>query len=218
MTRSERLDAVGAARLYGIVDLGYTAPADVAERASQLIAGGAGIIQLRAKGFSEGDILSLARLVQPVCAVSRVPFVVNDFANIAVEVGADGLHIGQDDGDYATARSLVGEEILIGRSTHSVQQARQAMADGFDHGGFGPLFPTPTKQGRPGIGLESIAEVERDVAPAMPLFCIGGITPDNLDQVIAAGAKRVVVVSQLLLAEDVEAAASSVVRRIKASL
>jgi len=165
MTRQERLDAVKAAVFYGIVDLGYTDPCDVAERAQQLIDGGAGIIQLRAKGFTEGDILSLAKLIQPVCRAARIPFIVNDYANIAVEVEADGLHIGQDDGDYSTARSIVGSDMLIGRSTHSIEQAVGAMENGFDHAGFGPLFPTPTKKGRPGIGLENISLVERDVSP-----------------------------------------------------
>ncbi len=215
MTRQERLDAVKAAVFYGIVDLGYTAPSDVAQRAQQLIDGGAGIIQLRAKGFTEGEILSLARLIQPVCEAARIPFIVNDHANIAVEVGADGVHIGQDDGDLSTARAIVGPEMLVGRSTHSVEQAHAAMKEGFDHGGFGPLFPTPTKKGRPGIGLENIATVERDISPTMPLFCIGGITPQTLDQVIAAGAKRVVVVSQILLADDVTQASRDIVNALQ---
>jgi thiamine-phosphate pyrophosphorylase len=99
--------------------------------------------------------------------------------------------------------------MIIGRSTHSLQQAKQALADGADYIGFGPLFPTPTKAGRPAIGLDDIAEMEREVGSKIPAFCIGGIKPDNLGEVLAAGARRCVVVSHLLLAGDIAMATGS---------
>lgn len=102
--------------------------------------------------------------------------------------------------------------MIVGRSTHSPEQARAALAEGFDYIGFGPLFPTPTKKGRPGIGLESIAEVENDVGNEIPVFCIGGIKRDNLELVLASGARRVVIVSALLQAESIPDAASDVIR------
>ena len=99
---------------------------------------------------------------------------------------------------------------LIGRSTQSLDQARAALAEGFDYIGFGPLFPTPTKAGRPAIGLEEIAIMEREVGSKIPAFCIGGITPETLPHVLSAGARRVVVVSALLQAPDIQAATRTI--------
>ena len=124
------------------------------------------------------------------------------------------MHIGQEDGSFPQARRLLGEGKLIGRSTHSLAQARAAFAEGFDYIGFGPLFPTPTKAGRPAIGLQEIATMQREIGEKIPAFCIGGITPETLPQVLAAGARRVVIVSALLQAENVESATL----RIKAAL
>ena len=101
----------------------------------------------------------------------------------------------------------MGPGKLIGRSTHSLDQARAALAEGFDYIGFGPLFPTPTKAGRPNIGLQDIAAMERDVGSRIPAFCIGGIKRANLHEVLAAGARRVVIVSDLLTVPDVALAA-----------
>ena len=133
----------------------------------------------------------------------------------AAELDADGVHIGQDDGSLEDARAIVGPGKLIGRSTHSLDQARAALAEGFDYIGFGPLFPTPTKLGRPGIGLENIAAMERDVGSKIPAFCIGGIKRSNLPEVLAAGARRVVIVSDLLTAEDVSGATFEVAAKIR---
>jgi thiazole synthase len=124
---------------------------------------------------------------------------------IAMELGADGVHIGQEDGAIYDVRSRIGADMIIGRSTHSLAQAKQALADGADYIGYGPLFPTPTKAGRLAIGLGDIAEMEREVGSRIPAFCIGGIKPDNLSEVLAAGARRCVVVSHLLLAADIVA-------------
>ena len=99
----------------------------------------------------------------------------------------------------------------MGRSTHSLDQARAALAEGFDYIGFGPLFPTPTKAGRPAIGLEEIATMEREVGHEIPAFCIGGITRETLPQVLAAGAARIVIVSALLQAENIESATRAVI-------
>jgi len=115
----------------------------------------------------------------------------------------DGVHIGQDDGSLADARAVVGDSLIVGRSTHSPAQARAAYQEGFDYIGFGPLFPTPTKKGRPGIGLENIPSVQQEVGAHIPVFCIGGIKPENLPLVLASGARRVVIVSSLLQSENI---------------
>ena len=104
--------------------------------------------------------------------------------------------------------------MLVGRSTHSPAQARDALAEGFDYIGFGPLFPTPTKEGRPGIGLGDVATVQKAIGGKIPVFCIGGIKPDNLAEVLAAGARRVVMVSALLQVGDVVGATREVRGRL----
>ncbi|MFC5051179.1 thiamine phosphate synthase [Rubritalea spongiae] len=202
------------ALLYGIVDMGYTNSENVEAVAHALVKGGAGIIQLRAKGVSAAEIERLALLIQPVCKAADVPFIVNDFPAIAKKIGADGVHIGQDDGTLEQVRAVVGEEMIVGRSTHSPDQAEDALLDGFDYIGFGPLFPTPTKKGRPGIGVDEVKRVQGTIGTRIPVFCIGGIKRDNLEEVIGAGARRVVIVSDILGAEDIFAAAQSVVDQL----
>jgi thiamine-phosphate pyrophosphorylase len=196
------------ARLYAIVDLGYTPVENAVSVTADLLAGGADLLQLRAKNHDSATIRRVAEKLIPLCQTANVPFILNDFPELAAELGADGVHIGQDDGPLAAARKLMGSGILIGRSTHSLDQARAALAEGFDYIGFGPLFPTPTKLGRPGIGLQDIAAMEREVGKHIPAFCIGGIKRSNLTEVLAAGARRVVIVSDLLTAADVRAATS----------
>jgi thiamine-phosphate pyrophosphorylase len=196
--------------LYCILDLGYVAEADAERVAGALLAGGADLLQLRAKGHPLALIEAVARRVLPLCRAAGVPFILNDYPALAASVGADGVHLGQDDGTLRAARDLTGGGMLIGRSTHSLAQARAALAEGFDYIGFGPLFPTPTKAGRPAIGLGDVAAMERDVGARLPAFCIGGIHPGNLPQVLAAGARRIVMVSALLQADDLRAATRAV--------
>lgn len=188
------------ARLYAIVDLGYVEAAAVESVTRALLEGGADLLQLRAKGHSEAQIEALAERVRPLCGAAGVPFIINDHPAIAARVGADGVHLGQEDGSLAAAREVVGAEAIVGRSTHSLEQAAVAVEEGFDYIGYGPLFPTLTKAGRPGIGLDDLAAVERELGCRVPVFCIGGIGRGNLLQVMAAGARRVVIVSDLLTA------------------
>lgn len=206
--------ALATATLYGILDLGYVARQDLEQRTQDLCDAGVDVVQLRAKGHSPEDILAMARSVQSIVKNAAIPFIINDFPEIAASIQADGVHIGQDDGSLAQVRAIVGTQMLVGRSTHSVDQARAALAEGFDYIGFGPLFPTPTKVGRPGIGMENIATVERDVGSKIPVFCIGGIHFANLAEVKAAGARRVVIVSALWQSQDLAAS----VRQVKSIL
>lgn len=199
------------ARLYGILDLGYVEKERGLEVAEALILGGASLLQLRAKGHDPATLLDLANDLNVLCSKHHVPFIINDHLQLAKDCGAPGLHLGQDDGSIDEARAILGQHMLIGRSTHSVEQAQAALAEGADYIGFGPLFPTPTKKGRPGIGMENIAVVEDTVGSYIPVFCIGGIKPENLPQICAAGAKRVVVVSYLLTAKDITAETKSLI-------
>jgi thiamine-phosphate pyrophosphorylase len=201
-------------RLYTILDLGYVPEENAAAVTASLLAGGADLLQLRAKGQELATIRRVAEKLLPLCRAAGVPFILNDFADLAAAIDADGVHLGQDDGPLGAAREIVGPGKLIGRSTHSLEQARAALAEGFDYIGFGPLFPTPTKAGRPAIGLEEISLMENQVGAEIPAFCIGGITPETLPAVLAAGARRVVVVSALLQAPDVTAATRAIRNRL----
>jgi len=202
------MKALADCHLYGILDTGYIAPSEVEIVAAAMIEGGVDIIQLRAKDYDEEDIQILAEAIVPITEQAGVPFIINDFPEIVPAVGANGAHVGQDDRSIEDARwragrALAGEvpPVIIGKSTHSVEQAIAAQAEGADYIGFGPLFATPTKPGRPAIGLEDIARVHEQVT--IPIFCIGGIKLENLREVIAAGARRVVIVSGILQAPDI---------------
>ena len=199
---------ISDAFLYGIVDLGYVDERQAVGMARSLLDGGVGVLQLRAKAHQPDALLPLAILLREACDEFSIPFVVNDHVNLARDCRAHGLHLGQDDGNLLAARKILEDGVLIGRSTHSVEQARSALEEGADYIGFGPLFPTPTKEGRPAIGLSDISEVQSTVGSKIPVFCIGGIKPVNLDEVIAAGARRCVVVSHLLQADSPKEEAS----------
>jgi thiamine-phosphate pyrophosphorylase len=212
--------------LYCILDLGYVSEENAASTTAALLAGGADLIQLRAKNRDLATIRRVAETLIPLCRAAGVPFILNDHPALAAELGADGVHIGQDDGSLAEARSFflsaapkspISNPPCFGRSTHSLAQARAALAEGFDYIGFGPLFPTPTKAGRPAIGLDEVSAMEREVGTRIPAFCIGGIKRENLPQVLAAGARRVVIVSDLLTAEDICAATREVSNAVKES-
>ncbi len=200
--------------LYGIVDAGYVEAPDWERMTEALAAGGVGLIQFRAKGVPESLVSAACRRLAPLCKSLGVLFIVNDYPHIARECGAEGVHIGQDDGSLEEVRRLVGPDMIIGRSTHSHEQAVQGWREGADYIGFGPLFPTNTKPGRPAIGLEDIARVHAELPENFPIFCIGGVQPDRLSPILDAGAKRVVIVSWLLKHEDVPKAASSLIARL----
>lgn len=207
------------ARLYGILDLGYTAPVDAERVAAELCAGGVDLLQLRAKGFDDLTVEEIGQRIEPITRSAGIPLIVNDFPELVPSIGAQGAHVGQEDGAIEEARwragrALAGEVALplIGRSTHSVAQAVAAQAEGADYIGFGPLFATPTKPGRPAIGIEEIRRVHELVS--IPIFCIGGIKLENLAEVLHAGARRVVIVSGLLQAPDIAAAAREARARI----
>ena len=202
-------------RLYGIVDMGYTTPEQIEARTHALIDGGVRIIQLRAKGAEQERVREWAMAMQRICRERQAIFVLNDYPEMAAEIKADAVHVGQDGGPLSEVRRIVGPGVIVGRSTHSPEQALAALREGADYIGFGPLFPTGTKPGRPSIGLQDIAAVQQAVG-SMPMFCIGGINGSTLPQVLSAGALRVVIVSWLLQQNDIAAAAQAVIQTIGA--
>ncbi len=188
-------------RLYGILDLGYVARSDAARVTSEMIAGGVDIIQLRAKALDRESITRVASELHRITSAANVPLVINDHAAVAGAVPVEGVHVGQEDQDVATVRAIAQRDCFVGKSTHNLEQAKRAAAEGADYIGWGPLFATPTKPEYVPIGLGEIAAVHQSVQ--VPIFCIGGIKLDNLPEVLAAGARRVVIVSGLLQAADV---------------
>lgn len=199
------MDALRRARLYAILDLSYVTPGRAESVAEDLIRGGADLIQLRGKKESQAALTRLAERLRRLTSSAGVPLIINDHAEIAREIPVEGLHLGQDDLGIAVAREIVGRDCWIGKSTHSLAQAVAAEAEGADYIGFGPLFATPTKPDYTPIGTDEIREVHERVS--LPIFCIGGIKLENLPAVLAAGAKRVVIVSGLLQSADIAACA-----------
>ena len=201
---------LASCRLYGILDTGYVAPADMGVMTQKLLHGGIRVLQLRAKKSSEAEIIAMAQQILPVVRAAGGIFLINDHPHLVEVIGADGAHIGQDDMTVAQARQLAGEKALIGLSTHSLEQVERALSQQPDYIGFGPLFATPTKPDYKPIGLADIAKAQ-GIVP-FPIFCIGGITSKTVPQVVAAGVQRVVVVSDLLKAEDPSAKAQELLK------
>jgi thiamine-phosphate pyrophosphorylase len=166
-----------------------------------MIEGGVDLIQLRAKRQSLDEIVDLAGKLHELTVAAGVPLIVNDHAEVAAKVPVEGVHVGQDDDSIAHVRKKAGRQILAGKSTHSLEQAVAAQREGADYIGFGPIFATPTKPDYQPIGLTGIKRVHHEVT--VPIFCIGGIKIDNLDQLVVAGTKRVAIVSGLLKAPDI---------------
>jgi thiamine-phosphate pyrophosphorylase len=187
-------------RLYGILDLSYVEIPDGGKTVEAMIAGGVDLIQLRAKGYASAQIAEIAADLHHITAERGVPLIINDHPEVAHIVAAEGVHLGQDDMPIAEARKVVGPSCMVGKSTHSLDQAIRAFCEGADYIGFGPIFATPTKPDYPPVGLNEIQKVHDAVR--IPIFCIGGIKLANLPEVLAAGARRVVIVSGLLQARD----------------
>src|SRR5213075_87533 len=194
--------ALRECRLYGIIDLGYIPQLRDCNRvAEQMVTGGVDLIQVRGKGKPIDELVNLASEIHEVTARSDRPLIVNDYAEVAARVSIEGVHVGQNDDSILVARQKAGRDLIVGKSTHSLAQAHAALGEGADYIGFGPIFATPTKPDYKPIGLGDIRQVHLDVG--IPIFCIGGIKIDNLKEVIAAGARRVAIVSGLLKALDI---------------
>ncbi len=196
---------LGAARrravFYLVVDKHFYAGSDLMATLESLLAsGGIGILQWRQKRGTDGDFLRRARKVRELCRRYRTPFVVNDRPDIAWLVAADGLHLGQSDLPLAEARRLVGPEMIIGRSTHSLAQARAALAEGADYLGFGPIFATPSKERPdPTVGIAGLGEM-LELVGDVPVVAIGGLDESNLAEVVTRTRPPAVAVIRAVLA------------------
>jgi thiamine-phosphate pyrophosphorylase len=181
---------------------------DLAEFADAALAGGVDVVQLREKHLEARAELAALEVLAEVCARHGALLSVNDRADVALAAGADVLHLGQDDLPVTWARRIVGDEVVVGRSTHDEAQAKAAAGeDGVDYFCTGPCWPTPTKPGRPAPGLD-LVRATAAAAQTRPWFAIGGIDEARLGEVLAAGASRVVVGRAVTEAADPQTAAS----------
>jgi len=194
--------------IMGTVNLAGRDPLYVLEEA---LKGGVTSFQLREKGpgaLTGDELKAFALACQQLCEQYNVPFIVNDDINLAIEVGADGIHIGQEDGYISVVRDKVGPDMLIGVSTHNVAEAIAAADAGADYIGLGPVYETQTKTDtQPVIGIETIREVA-SLLPGLPIVAIGGISERRANAIIKAGASGVAVISAILGEEEPREAAS----------
>jgi thiamine-phosphate pyrophosphorylase len=201
---AERRARLGAARLYLVCDSrpGGRELSDVLRAA---IAGGVDIVQLRDKRLSDEELTEVVSTARTICEQMGSLLIVNDRPTVAVEAGADGVHVGQEDMPVVQVRELVGPDMLIGLSTHSLHELTAADPELVDYIGVGPVHATPTKPGRPAAGLELVGHAAAHAQ--MPVFAIGGIDDRSLPEAIHAGARRVAVVRAIANAADPERAA-----------
>jgi thiamine-phosphate pyrophosphorylase len=203
MEAPARRDRLAAARLYLCTPI----RPDLADFAEAVCRGGVDVIQLRDKHAEAGPLLEAAAVLRAATDRHGALLAVNDRADVALAAGADILHLGQDDLPMAWARRIVGDAMLLGRSTHDLPQARAALAEGWDYFAVGPVYPTATKPGRPAVGTSLLREVAA-LDPGPPWFAIGGIDRSTVVEVAAAGATRIVVVRAITDAVDPPAAAT----------
>jgi thiamine-phosphate pyrophosphorylase len=217
LTLEERRRRLAGARLYFVCDA--RPPGSLEALLTEALANGADMIQLRDKGLGDDELLEVARVFRAAADAQDALFLLNDRPDLVASCGADGAHVGQDDTAPSDARTLLPPDALLGLSTHAREQieAAQELGDEApDYISVGPIWETPTKLGRPGVGLELIDTAAR--IARLPWFAIGGIDPDNVGEVVAAGARRVVVVRAIRDAKDPAAAARALRDAVEAGV
>ncbi len=194
--KSKRLQKLISCNLYLI-----TSPKEnITEIVEAALLSGVGIIQYRCKEGTDLERLTEAKNLSFICKKYQALFIINDRIDIALAVDADGVHLGQDDLPTSVARKLIGEELLIGKSTHSIEQLKQAASEGCDYLGLGPINSTQTKPGSNPIGLELLLEASNTIK--LPWFAIGGINTSTISSILSSGASRVAVVGAIMNAND----------------
>lgn len=212
------MKSINECRLYTFVDTAYLQGRPPAEVARQLCEGGSDIIQLRAKKETPDQMMRLAEMILPITRAAGVPLVINDHVGVARQLGAEFVHLGQEDFfDAGLTHRLqlpaVGSQLKLGLSSHAPEQAQRAIAAGADYIAIGPVFATGTKPGRAPVTLAYVRWAAANVT--IPWFAIGGITLSTLDEVLASGARGICVVSAILNATDVVAACREFKRHLR---
>ncbi|MDO9353787.1 MAG: thiamine phosphate synthase [Solirubrobacteraceae bacterium] len=193
--------------------LGPVPGKDIDETVRAAIAGGVDIVQLRWKDASDEDLVATGERLARLCHQHRVMFIINDRPDLVDAIGADGVHVGQDDFSVAEARRIAGPAAIVGVSTHQASELEQAAEDGADYAGVGPVHTTPTKPGRPATGYRYVHHAS--LHAELPWFAIGGIDETTVDRTLASGAERLVVVRAIAEADDPKAAAEALKTAIK---
>ncbi len=199
--------------LYAVVDTEWLKERQPKKIADQMIKGGAKIIQLRCKECSIDEFLSIAKELKEICVKHNIFFIVNDSLEVALAVGADGLHVGQEDLPVTEARKLLPIDMILGCSVSNVREAIKAQKDGADYLGVGAIFVTETKESAKAVGLKSIGKIKK--ATGLPIVAIGGINQENLSEVIKAGADSVAVISAIMSTENIEKSTRELVNIFK---
>lgn len=199
--------------LYVIIDPEALGGGDAVEVCRQAIRGGAKAIQLRDKKRSRAEVLAEAQKLKQVCAEYDVPFILNDYLDITLACGADGLHLGQGDLPISISRHLLPIDKILGCSTNTLEEALKAESDGADYIAVGAIYPTPSKEGAIVVGLERLCQIRGAVS--LPIVAIGGIDVNNAPEVVGAGADAIAVIGAILGAEDVEGAARRLRERME---
>ena len=208
LSGEQRRRQLAEARLYFVCDAGFARQME--GFLTEVLANGAGIVQLRDKELADDELVDAARAFREAADSQGALFFVNDRPDLVAACAADGVHVGQDDVSPADARAVLPPDALLGLSTHSrdqIEAAQELGDEGPDYISVGPVWETPTKEGRPAAGLELIDTAAR--IARLPWFAIGGIDPGNVGEVVAAGARRIVVVRAIRDASDPAAAARS---------
>jgi thiamine-phosphate pyrophosphorylase len=215
---AERRARLAGARLYLVcpegAGEGSAAERDLPELVRAAVAGGVDIVQLREKHLPDDQLVAVAKAMRALCERIGALLIVNDRPLVAREAGADGVHVGQQDMPVGEARELIGPEMLIGLSTHAREEIDAPDAAAADYIGVGPVHETPTKPGRPAVGLELVRYAAAHARK--PFFAIGGLHAGNLAPVLDAGARRAVVLRAISAAADPQAAARELRERLDA--
>ncbi len=199
--------------LYLCTDRGLMSTDTVEEAVRQAALGGVTMVQLREKDCSAKEFYETALCVKKITDQFQIPLIINDRVDIALAVGADGVHVGQSDLPASEARRLLGPDKIVGVSARNVEQAKKAAADGADYLGVGAMFATGTKQDAKVTSREELCRIR--AAVELPIVAIGGIKKDNILQLEGTGINGVAVVSAIIAAPDIKAAATELAERVK---
>lgn len=189
--------------LYAVTDRAWLGGRTLAEQVSDAIDGGVTIVQLREKSMPRDELVAEAREIRALCHSRGIPFIINDDAELARLVGADGVHVGLDDLDIAAAREIIGDKGIIGASAHSVEEARAAERAGADYLGVGAVFGSSTKTNARPLALETLRDIT--AAVSIPVVAIGGVTRANLPRLADSGIAGAALVSAIFAAADIKA-------------
>jgi thiamine-phosphate pyrophosphorylase len=211
----DKKELLSKIQLYVIADREICGERDIGDVVTQAIEGGAQMIQYRDKTSDDDSFIKMAQKLLAICKVRNIPFIVNDRVEIAIKIGADGVHVGQEDMPLAEVKKRMSPTKIIGVSALTIEQAMQVEKGGADYVGVGPIFDTSSKKIDKPLGLDLIRKAKERLH--IPFFAIGGINLNNLDDLILAGGTRIAVISTLVLSKSIQLSASQLLKKLKAA-